>query len=135
MFSWKGISCTTRNGAKILRDVCGFGNSGEVLAILGPSGSGKTTLLNCLAQRNKNGDSTGKTFLNRCELSPQLISKVSTYVLQDNSFIGALTVRETVDFAAQLSLDMPAEERATVVDDIVKSFGLGDQVRTASTFN
>ena len=73
---------------------------------MGPSGSGKTTLLNVLA--NRSAASRAKTYgiisLNRVEASAAMLQSVSSYVEQEDALIGSLTIRETLDFAARLSL-------------------------------
>lgn len=70
---------------------------------MGPSGCGKTTLLNALAHRAVNGQLTGSTFVNGAEPSSQTFRNLSCYVEQDDALIGALTVRETLSFAARLA--------------------------------
>ena len=76
------------------------------MAIMGPSGSGKTTLLNVLA--NRVAASKAKTYgtvsINGLEASDYMLRSVSSYVEQEDALIGSLTVRETLDFAARLSL-------------------------------
>lgn len=72
---------------------------------MGPSGSGKTTLLNSLAQRNgKKMKSRGSVAINGFHASRAVLQDVSSYVEQEDALIGSLTVRETMDFAARLSL-------------------------------
>jgi ABC-type multidrug transport system ATPase subunit len=77
-----------------------------MLAIMGPSGSGKTTLLNALAHRvaAAGATTTGDILVNGSKASLQLIRGVSRYVEQEDALIGSLTVRETMIFAARLSL-------------------------------
>ena len=73
---------------------------------MGPSGSGKTTLLNALA--NRSAPSRAKTFgtisINEVEPTAKSLRSASSYVEQEEALIGSLTVRETLDFAARLSL-------------------------------
>jgi len=76
------------------------------VAIMGPSGSGKTTLLNVLANRRAASGAVmrGTISINGVEVSAKTLRGVSSYVEQEDALIGSLTVRETLDFAARLSL-------------------------------
>lgn len=73
---------------------------------MGPSGSGKTTLLNVLANRRAASRAVmrGTISINGVEASTKTLRGVSSYVEQEDALIGSLTVRETLDFAARLSL-------------------------------
>ena len=73
---------------------------------MGPSGSGKTTLLNVLAHRNPGAklNVAGSVYVNGSTISDTDLQSISSYVEQDDALIGSLTVRETLDFAARLSL-------------------------------
>lgn len=76
------------------------------MAIMGPSGSGKTTLLNVLAHRNASfhAEICGQVEVNGGKAAVDEFQAISSYVEQEDSLIGSLTVRETLDFAARLSL-------------------------------
>lgn len=73
---------------------------------MGPSGSGKTTLLNVLARRNPGTrlDVVSSVHVNGSTVSDADLQSISCYVEQEDALIGSLTVRETLDFAARLSL-------------------------------
>ena len=73
---------------------------------MGPSGSGKTTLLNVLAHREptKSASVQQSLYLNGTKTSRSTFFKLSSYVEQEDALVGSLTVRETLYFAAQLSL-------------------------------
>ena len=119
-----------------------------MLALMGPSGSGKTTLLNCLAQRNgKKMKSRGSVAINGFQASRAVLQDVSSYVEQEDALIGSLTVRETMDFAARLSLprsdqssgpenitnrssSVNSAERARRVNELIVAFGLQNQAET-----
>lgn len=79
---------------------------GDLVAIMGPSGSGKTTLLNILAHRPVATRATteGTVLINRAPASLATFRQASCYVEQEDSLIGSLTARETLTFAAKLSL-------------------------------
>jgi len=95
---------------KVRGSVC----SGQVIGILGPSGSGKTSLLNCISQRVTRG-LTGKILLNEKPL-PSNFSRNMGYVSQDELFLTALTVSETLSYSAQLKLKSPRAEIRKIVD-------------------
>jgi ABC-type multidrug transport system ATPase subunit len=73
---------------------------------MGPSGCGKTTLLNVLANRvaTSSAKVIKKLYINGLEPRLEEFRKLSVYVEQEDALLGALTVHETVDFAARLSL-------------------------------
>lgn len=101
-------------------------------------GSGKSTLLDILANRKTTGIITGDVFLNqlrRSTSSPSSTSSSSSsslfnekvgYVPQENIFIDALTVRETLYFAAELKLpqNLSPPEKTERIQDILHLLGL-----------
>lgn len=75
---------------------------GECCAIMGPSGSGKTTLLNALARQPINVRVAGKVSINGKEVTDSVFRHVTSFVKDQDAFIGALTVRETLEFSYRL---------------------------------
>ena len=73
---------------------------------MGPSGSGKSTLLNVLAHRPapRKARIQGDTLVNHTSAPLATFRQISCYVEQEDSLIGSLTAKETLDFAARLSL-------------------------------
>jgi len=69
---------------------------------MGPSGSGKTTLLNVLAGRAS--ATKGSVLVDGTCVSAPDYKKLTSFVEQEDMLVGCLTVRETLDFAARLSL-------------------------------
>ncbi|KAL8643537.1 MAG: hypothetical protein Q9226_008299 [Calogaya cf. arnoldii] len=136
-FAWKDVKVDlVKNGKpkSIISDVDGVAKAGEIVAIMGPSGSGKTTLLNVLARRkgSKALEVNGALNVNGSRTSTSSFQAISSYVEQEDALIGSLTVRETLDFAARLSLasSVPNGERSLLVEDLLSSFGLRDQANT-----
>jgi len=81
---------------------------------MGPSGSGKTTLLNILAGRVP--ATQGTVLVNNTRVSSPDFKKLASFVEQENTLVGSLTVHETLDFAARLAL--PKYAQHTFVADI-----------------
>ncbi|EGR44131.1 uncharacterized protein TRIREDRAFT_82626 [Trichoderma reesei QM6a] len=138
-FTWSNLEVivqdrNTRAPLSILSNATGNVCAGEMLAILGPSGSGKTTLLNALAHRAAaaNATTAGNILVNGHTASLQEIRDLSAYVEQEDALIGSLTVRETVVFAARLSLPHTISriEALRRVDALIAAFGLQAQAHT-----
>src|SRR6202035_1307382 len=93
---------------------------------MGPSGCGKTTLLNILSRRLTGSSVTGEQLLGGSPFDDTTLRALSTYVEQEDHLIGSLTVRETIDFAAKLSLpgNVTARERRQRTEDMLRDFGL-----------
>jgi len=68
------------------------------------SGSGKTTLLNVLAHREAGASVQKSIHLNGAPIDLEDFRKLSSFVEQEDALVGSLTVHETLDFAARLSL-------------------------------
>ena len=132
-FNWENISLTIGNKT-ILSDISGGVATGEVMALMGPSGSGKTTLLNVLAQRNVSSKykTTGNVFTEKFEVNSSNIKEFSSYVEQEDSLIGSLTVKETIEFSCKMNdlngnSSLLRKTRNERVDEIIRIFGLADQ--------
>lgn len=127
-YSWSNISLTLQNGKTILDDIYGSVSAGEMLAIMGPSGCGKSTLLNVLAYRTSPRSSTleGGIFINNERATLNKIKQLSSYVEQEDSLIGSLTVLETVDYSAQFA-GIDKAHKKELVSKTIKSLGLEGQ--------
>ena len=115
---------------------------------MGPSGSGKTTLLNVLARRPAAASATvsGDVLLDGHEFDSAALKNLSTYVEQEDAligisfpleyrtpnlirsiFLGSLTVKETIEFAARLSPSSTTSKRGGRVMELLRAFGLEKQ--------
>ena len=116
---------------QILKHVNAFMPSGSVTAILGSSGSGKTSVLNTLSRRIEGGRliTNGRVLYNG---DTRLSSLRSAYVMQQDVLMPTLTIRETLEYAAELRLPPPttAEERHRVVEEVILELGLKDCANT-----
>lgn len=106
--SWQDLTVTVKDRStgenrNILHSSSGIVKPGEMVALMGPSGSGKTTLLNTLAQR-QTAAVTGKVLVNGHDISLATHRSIASFVEQEDTLIGSLTVEETLNFAARLSL-------------------------------
>lgn len=148
---WTDINVTIPSkGVCLINSCSGSVHAGEVLALMGPSGSGKTTLLNVLAQRGvpPHATKTGTVSTESFIVNPSNVRQFSSYVEQEDSLIGSLTVEETVDFACQFNdaslnarrakgeqIEVPEKSRSERVYDVLSYLGLHEQrgVRVGTT--
>ena len=83
-------------------------HDGEFLVLVGPSGCGKSTLLDVLADCKGSGVISGDIRLNG-QPRPPNFRTVAAYVMQSDNTHTMLTVRETLNFAAELRLPWERE--------------------------
>jgi len=97
----------------------------------GSSGSGKSTLLNVLAHRDAalNASVKAQIYINGSPANPKTFRRISAYVEQEDALVGALTVRETLNFAARLALPASVSklERMQRIEALLTAFGLAGQ--------
>jgi len=98
---------------------------GTLTAIIGGSGSGKTTLLNTMAERVSSSrlSEAGVTTFNGVA---GVHGVRHAYVMQQDVLLPTLTVRETLQYSADLRLppSTSARDRHRVVDEVIRELGL-----------
>ncbi|KAG0254798.1 hypothetical protein DFQ27_006616 [Actinomortierella ambigua] len=114
---------------RILDDVSLNFPTGELTAIIGASGAGKTSLLNMILNRRPSNITVdGDIWFNGSKNpSYSMINTVCGYVRQDDSFLlSHLTVRETLQYAAELSMnkDLTKAEKFARIEAIMEFMGL-----------
>lgn len=99
---------------------------GQVIAIMGSSGSGKTTLLNALAGRTLDTEHAGKIKFNGVSPKRFYASHNVAYVQQHDHIMPYLTVRETLEYTAELRLDarLSRLEKSALVEEVILELGL-----------
>jgi ABC-type multidrug transport system ATPase subunit len=94
---------------------------------MGPSGSGKTSLLNFLTNRiqfPRDSEHSGSLFLNSEQINDDKLSKISSYVMQDDLLLDVLTPRETLVFASKFRQVLTDEEVLTRVEILLNDLKL-----------
>ncbi|KAH7159894.1 P-loop containing nucleoside triphosphate hydrolase protein [Dactylonectria estremocensis] len=136
--TWRGVNVTVKDRESkelksIVQNVEGIVEAGEICALMGPSGCGKTTLLNVLARRPTNASNVeADVLINGSTLSRSQFREISCFVEQEDALIGALTVRETLEFSSRLAStsSLPKQERLLRINGLLESFGLVEQANT-----
>jgi len=98
----------------LLRGVSSVFERGRVHALMGASGAGKTTLMDVMCSRVTAGDSTGRVTFAGESASKETFKTCAAYVEQFDTLLPMLTVRETLNYWAELRA-RTAEERDAVV--------------------
>lgn len=130
---WRRIRGQKPQGASktVLDGVDAAMPSGSLTAIIGSSGSGKTSLLNLMAGRMalSRAKVSGTTTFNG---NTDIQSIRSAYVMQEDVLIPTLTVRETLQYSADLRLPPPTTqvERHAIVEQVILELGLKECANT-----
>ncbi len=131
VITWKDLSYIVKLKGKskgltksILSNVNGIVRSGEMLAIMGPSGCGKTTILDALADKISTGELSGQILVNG-EVRDQCFKRMASYVPEEEALMGVLTVRETHNYAADLTSGKTSKaDRRHFVEATIDALGL-----------
>ena len=112
--------------AWLLKDVSGYFQPGEMVALMGPSGSGKTTLLDVLAGRKTVGESSGTILFGGTKPSKAFLRRFTGYVEQFDTLLPILTVEEMLAYTADLKRPMEesAESKKSAVDAVLEALAL-----------
>jgi ABC-type lipoprotein export system ATPase subunit len=125
---------SSKGEVQLLHNISTVFEAGSITALMGPSGAGKTTLLNLIASRVQiSSPGTRVEGLVSClvhappgggpdeSVDALAFSHMCAYVEQEPTLFPLMTVRETLNFSANLRLpdSMPSEQRAALVDSVV----------------
>jgi ABC-type multidrug transport system ATPase subunit len=114
------------NEKKILEEVRGTVEPGQVLALMGGSGAGKTSLLDILARRSKIGNVDGCVWVNDKVLEDDVYKSIIGCVDQADTLMETLTVSETIMYSALLRLPrtMSKESKKLRVFETMQELGI-----------
>ncbi|CAH8562924.1 unnamed protein product [Heterobilharzia americana] len=119
----------------VLNDVSGILRPG-MNALMGPTGGGKSSLLDVLAGRKDPKFLSGKVLVDG-RPQPKNFKCISGYVVQDDTVMGTLTVRENLNFSAALRMTVRYELGLNSVADnkvgteLVRGVSGGERKRTS----
>ncbi|KAI0507059.1 hypothetical protein KFK09_013177 [Dendrobium nobile] len=122
---WVFVSGHKGERVPVLSGLTGLAQPGEVLAIMGPSGCGKSTLLDSLAGRlAPNLSQSGDILINGSKRI--LAYGTSAYVTQDDVLMTSLTVREAIQYAAELQLpsSLSRSAKRERAEEAIREMGL-----------
>lgn len=118
---------TTPRTKQLLQSITTDLQPGKLTAIMGGSNSGKTTLLNTIVERVSSSrlSQEGRILFNGEE---GVLSIKHAYVMQQDILLPTLTVRETLQYAADLRppASTSSQDRHRVVEEIIGELGLKD---------
>lgn len=116
---------TVRAGGRAILDAVDLVvHPGELCALIGPSGAGKSTLMKAVLGLRQPSD--GKVRLGEGDVTS---AGPLGYVPQDDALHGVLTVRKSLDYAAQLRLpELSGTERTARIEQTVGRVGLTERL-------
>lgn len=128
---FKDINVTLKSGRKILSSINGVIKPGKLVGILGASGAGKSTLLNVLCGRISI-DAGGYVKLAGRSVADDDVRHSISYCMQEDLFIGTLTVREHLQFTARLRMNpsIPYATKMARVEQVINQLGLTKSANT-----
>eukprot|EP00808_Paulinella_micropora_P016726 g73067.t1 len=120
-----------RSMKQLLKYVTAHFAPGTLTALMGSSGAGKTTLLDVMAGRKTVGIPTGKILVNGAEISKEAFNRCAAYCEQMDLHSAQQTVREAVEFSANLRFRLDngdqaalVAQRQQLVEDTLRDLGL-----------
>ena len=133
----RGVSRSFTEGSvehKVLNDVHAEFGSGEIVAIRGRSGSGKSTLLNLVSGIDTpdtgSVEVSGENLTGMSEKRRTLFRRENIgFVYQAFNLVPTLTVADNIRLVLELN-NVPAEEAAAVIDDLLTRVGLADRAES-----
>lgn len=126
VLSAQHVRVEVQGGMRILDDVSVAVAAGQMVGIVGPSGSGKSTLLKALTGSRPPDDGHVEVMGRELYSSYSQLSRSMGYVPQDDILHLQLTIRQALDFGAELRFPAgtPEEERARRIDEVLAELHL-----------
>ena len=121
------IGVTTADGKTLLRGVRFALEPRRLMSIVGPSGAGKSTLLRALTGQEP-ADRGSVLYSGRDLYASLDLRQRMGYVPQQDLLHSQLSVREALDYAAELRFarDVTAAARSSRIDEVIDELSLGE---------
>ena len=114
----------------VLRDVELQVGLGEVLLLTGPAGSGKTTLLTLIgalrAMQEGSCQVLGQELFGASEGARVSLRQRIGFIFQNHNLLGALTARQNVAMALEVTAQYPEAERLNRAGEMLAAVGLAE---------
>ncbi|KAK2626069.1 hypothetical protein QTJ16_004331 [Diplocarpon rosae] len=130
VLTWEGLNYdvpTPSGQLRLLSNIYGYVQPGELTALMGSSGAGKTTLLDVLAARKNIGVITGDVLVDG--VAPGIaFQRGTSYAEQLDVHEPTQTVREALRFSADLRqpFDVPQAEKYAYVEEVLSLLEMED---------
>ena len=133
--AWRDLTYTVQLSARaggghkqLLMGITGYAQPGRLLALMGASGAGKTTLLDVLAGRKNTGVQSGAVYLDGHPKNAATFNRSASYCEQTDLHMPLTTVREALDFSAELRLpaSVTAAQRSAYVEEVMQLLELSE---------
>ncbi|PBP21531.1 hypothetical protein BUE80_DR007425 [Diplocarpon rosae] len=130
VLTWEGLNYdvpTPAGQLRLLNNIYGYVQPGELTALMGSSGAGKTTLLDVLAARKNIGVVTGDVLVDG--IAPGIaFQRGTSYAEQLDVHEPTQTVREALRFSADLRqpFDVPQAEKYAYVEEVLSLLEMED---------
>jgi len=120
--------CSTNDSSDqyILNNVSGAVRHGQFLSLMGTSGAGKTTLLQFLSNKMfpSSLECSGSVTINKKKRETLNYDQFTAFVQQDDILMDMMTIRECVEFAADLRCPGTAKRRHERVNETLDELEL-----------
>jgi len=130
ILTWEGLNYdvpTPAGQLRLLNNVYGYVQPGELTALMGASGAGKTTLLDVLASRKNIGVISGDVLVDGIKPGTSF-QRGTSYAEQLDVHEPTQTVREALRFSADLRqpIDVPQSEKYAYVEEVLSLLEMED---------
>jgi ABC transport system ATP-binding/permease protein len=126
------VSLTLERNVVALDRISFTARPGTLTAVIGPSGAGKSTLARVIAGATRPTGGAVSVDGRDLHTADTLLRNRIGMVPQDDVVHGRLTVRQALEFAAELRMpaDVPAQQRRQVIDSILQELELTPHAAT-----
>lgn len=130
ILTWEGLNYevpTPAGQLRLLNNIYGYVQPGELTALMGASGAGKTTLLDVLASRKNIGVISGDVLVDGIKPGTSF-QRGTSYAEQLDVHEPTQTVREALRFSADLRqpIEVPQSEKYAYVEEVLSLLEMED---------
>lgn len=123
----KSVGFRKTEDVEVLKNISGVAEPGKLLAVMGTSGAGKSSLLSILnggSKPSKLRKICGDVKANGVSIFDLKYNKITGNVLQEDILLASLSVRESIQFSADLRTHLNSDEKESRINKIIDDLRL-----------